>query len=231
MADEVTDPLNLDVVVRAQAYASWRRFRNFTAREDLIQEGYVWALEHPKRVQEYLDHENPKMAYYWLSRDLWEAMEKYARKDRAAALGYDPADEAFYGKALIDELLPAVLLGALEPPQGATSEVKNTSDPAEGGTWLAMYLDVKSAWEKATLTQHERDIMTMYFGGDDSQQFIADTLEVTQQTVSKTIKRATKKLSDKLGGQRPNDCPNTCECHEGKLRERPGKSGRRRIAA
>lgn len=197
--------LNTDDCIHAQAWQTYQSYKQHTSYEDLIQEGYVWLLEHPKEVQEYKDHGKPKLAYWWLSRDLWKAMDRYARGERAQALGYEPDDEAFYGKGVLEALLPHVLTDNPIQPQGESSEIRSSKDPAEGGTFLAMYLDVQHAWNKAKLTARERDTIRLVYGEQWTQKEVADEQGIGQPTVSKAVRRAFDKMIAEIGGKYPAD--------------------------
>jgi RNA polymerase sigma factor (sigma-70 family) len=195
--------LNVEDTVNAQAWTTWNNYRQYTELDDLKQEGMIWVLEHPKEVGQYLEHEKPRLAYWWLSRDIWKVMDRYARNERAQRIGYEPDDEAFYGKAVLDALLGAVLTGNPIQPQGEQQEGKSNRDPAEGGTFLAMYLDVERAWKTANLSPREREIVEMVYADGYTQHEAAKEIGIAQPNISKTIKRAFDKMIDKIGGQYP----------------------------
>lgn len=211
---EGVTPLDVQQTIEATAYGVYRNFRNYVQKEDLQQEGWLWVAEHSERVQSYVEHENPRQAHWWLDRDLWAVMDKYARSERAQFLGYETSDEAFYGKALVETLLPAVLHGDTTPSKSGDSTGPSTSDPAEGGAYLAMYLDVQHALSVAELAPRERQVVALYYGEGLSQEETAEELTISQQAVSKALRRITDKLIDKLGGRPPSNCPSDCECHK-----------------
>jgi RNA polymerase sigma factor (sigma-70 family) len=204
-AVENPKPLDVDRMIESAAWSVRNRFKQWVDQEDLAQEGYLWVFEHSGRVQEYLDNENPKLAYWWLSRDLWEVMDKYARVSKAQAVGYAVSDEAFYGQQLIEALLPAVLAGDTDKPKGEQVGPRQQSDPAEGGNYLVMYLDVERAWEKTKLADTERLACELYYGQGYTQTETAEQLEISQPSVQKALKRALRKMVETLGGQRPSD--------------------------
>lgn len=198
-----------------------RRFSAYVEFDELLSEGWVWRLSHPGTFDGYDNDEQPKRAGYRLRRDLIRVMEKYARGEKAHRAGYNSNDEAFYNEALIAEVLPAVLREEKDPPQ-VESDGRGSADPAESGTWMAHQLDVASAWAEAPLTERERDALILYHGFGKTQAEIAELIEVDQQRVSDRIKSGMKKLIATLGGEKPGGCPFDCECHEGRLRVRPG---------
>jgi RNA polymerase sigma factor (sigma-70 family) len=203
--DEVQQPLDVAAVIDAQAYGTALRFPGVAEADDLVQEGWIWVLEHPAKVKEYEQQENPKFAAHALGQDIWKVMDRYARREKAARGGYQPDDEIFMSDAVINVVLPSVLKDDPTPPVRDGERVANTSDPAEGGGWLATYMDVKHAWEKADLTGQQRDLLVSYYLHEDTQAEIATQLKLSQQAVGKRLKQARAKLIDKLGGRNPRE--------------------------
>jgi RNA polymerase sigma factor (sigma-70 family) len=218
----VDEVLDIESVVRSQAAKTARRYAGFVEADDLAQEGWVWIIEHPQKVKVHQETEEVSLAAYRLGQDLWKAMESYARREKASASGYEPEDELYFSHSLINLVLPSVLKDDPTPPVQAGERVANTSDPAEGGTWLATYLDVKQAWEKAPLTEAQRDLLEMYYFEEATQQEIADDLGTTQQTVAKRLKAARRKLIDRLGGPEPKEYNTEHDSRPGVKRNEPG---------
>lgn len=214
--------LDVDSVVNYQAAKTARRYAGFVEAADLAQEGWIWILEHPKNLKAHQENEEPALAAYRLGQDMWTVMEAYARKQKATASGYEADDDIFFSDAVINLVLPAVLKDDPTPPAQAGERVANTSDPAEGGTWLATYLDVKQAWEKAPLTEGQRDLLEQYYFEEATQQEIADDLGTTQQTIAKRLKSARRKLIDQLGGPRPKEYNTEHDARPGVKRNLPG---------
>jgi RNA polymerase sigma factor (sigma-70 family) len=198
-----------------------RRFRGYVERDDLLSEGHVWALSHKNRMEHYDTDENAKRAQYRLLRDLTMHMEKYARKQKAEALGYSPDDEAFYSIALVGLLLPSVLNEDYDQPL-VDSDGRGSVDPAESGTWMAHRADVARAWTEATLSAEQREAIMLTQGLGMSQREAAEVVGCHQTTIEDRCRIGMKKILALLGGDKPQGCPYTCECHEGRLRVRPG---------
>jgi RNA polymerase sigma factor (sigma-70 family) len=162
-------------------------------------------------MQEYLDNESPNAATWQLNRDLRSVMDRYARRERAAWIGYDPEDEQFYGSGLIGMIMPSVVDGSAPKPE-LGDNTKRSGDPAEAGEWEAMVADVKSALE--SLTDRQRFAVTRHYGFGDSQGTIGKQLGITQQSVSSLLAQAIKKMQRALGGTRPHACAYDCECQQ-----------------
>lgn len=207
MSDNMEEKEELDVaaIIGSQAYATKMRFGTAVEQEDLQQEAWVWVLEHPAKIKEHKANENVRLAAYELGKDIWGVMDRYARKEKAQKAGYDVADDIFVSDAVINLVLPSVLKGDPTPPSRDGERVSNTSDPAEGGNWLATYLDVKKAWLAANLTGKQRDLMVSYYRFEDTQQELSQALGITQSAVARRLKAARSKLIDQLGGRKPRE--------------------------
>ena len=209
------EPLDVGSVIEGVAYSTHLRFAGYVDRDDLIQEAWIWVLEHEAKIKAYKEQENPAFAAHALGQDVWKVMDRYARREKAHRAGYQPEDDIFFSDAVINVVLPSVLKGDPTPPVRDGERVANTSDPAEGGVWLATYLDVKRAWESADLTGPQRDLLASYYRDGMTQVQVADALGVTQQSVAKRLKNARGKLIDRLGGREPRET-------EPQYRARPG---------
>lgn len=213
--------VDFDTALAIAAADVRRRFYGHVERDDLVQIGWVWKYEHPGTFTGYDTDEDEKRAGYRLRRDLMMCLEKYARKQRAENLRYGPDDEAFYSETLIGAILPSILFADYDAPQ-AQSDGRGSSDPAESGTWMAHRQDVERAWREAPLQERERDALILYYGFGKTQAEIASMVGVLDQRISERIRSGMRKLIAALGGDKPSGCPYDCECHEGKLRMRPG---------
>lgn len=213
--------MDFDGTLKVAASDVKRRFSQYVEWDELLSEGWIWKLSHPGAFKQYDEDEQEKRGGYRLRRDLVRSMEKFARSEKAHRLGYNAADEAFYNEALVSELLPAVLREEKTPPQ-TPSGGRGNADPAEGGSWMAHLLDVDVAWQEAPLVERERDALILYYGFGKSQTEAAELIGCDQATVARRIASGMKKLVTALGGSKPGGCPYDCECHEGRLRLRPG---------
>lgn len=216
------EKLNVKLVIDRAAYNVLSKFRQYVEHADLVSVGQLWCLDHPEKMAEFESDEQPRLAAWRLDKAVWKAQERYARKERAHRLGFSAKDEFFYSEDTIESLLPRVMGGDPVPDRKEPDEVRAKGDPAEGGEYLASYLDVQRAWEKAPLATQEQAVLYYTYADGASQEAIGELLGVTRQTVSRAHSRGVRKLQKFLGGAPVGDCPYTCECHEGKLRQRPG---------
>lgn len=214
--------VNVDAVIESAANEVIRRFRGFTERDDLIQEGYMWTVLHPFRMKTYTEDENWKRAEYRLRVDVMSAMDRYARQQKASSLGYDVADEYAYGLAQVVNLLPAALAGDYERPVEASEGPSARTDPAEGGNYTTMVLDVALAWRQAALDDGEREMVTAYCVEGLTAEELGERMGLSRQAANTRVRKALKRIVAELGGENPKGCPYDCECHDGRLRQRPG---------
>lgn len=217
----MTRIIDVQAVVSLCATQVRRKFSGYVDREDLVSEAQLWILEHPRTMNEYLEDEDIKRAHYRLTRDVTITMEVFARKEKAQKLGYDPEDEQYYSSVLVAALLPAVVLGQLEPPPVESDGSQATTDPAEGGSWMAARADVARAWEQAALSEQDRLILQAYYVEGYDQGTIGQFHGLARQTVGERLKKGMRKIVRELGGERPKGCPFDCECHDAPLRRRP----------
>jgi DNA-directed RNA polymerase specialized sigma24 family protein len=200
--------------VRIAAAQTARRYRGFVTYADVAQEGVLWVLSHPGTVVSLLEDGN--RGKNRLIGRLSKHMEKLARKERAQMTGYDPSDEAFYTRALLEAALPAVWDDNLldHPPveEMAADAPRRRSDGSETSNWLVTVLDVRKAWQDADLDLNWRLALSYRYGEGMRLWQIADALEVSDSTASNYIDRGLNALIRQLGGKPPGQCSPDCEC-------------------
>lgn len=194
-----------------------RRFRGYITYADLVQEGFFWVLKHPATVEARL--EDGRRGEQRLVNQLAKHMEKQARKERASSLRYQPEDEAFYQRTLVEAALPAIwddnmMLKA--PDDDYTTEPhRRHSDGSETSSWLVTVLDIRSAWQKAEMDLNWRTALAYKYGEGLRDYQIAQLLEVSETTARTYVDRGIKAIIRELGGSAPGRCPPECECGEG----------------
>jgi len=198
-------------LVRASAYAIHRRFSGYVDLEDLIQELQIYVLQRPQ-LEKDLDtaYEVSKDETKWVARKLMARfrrhIEKIARKEKAAKLGYQMGDEFFYDTALIATLLPVALQfetqGAVLVNQIDDGTPRKPPVPSEGGNVLGMVIDVRAAYE--LVTDDEQLLLEQRYGKDPLiLSDIAIAWNVSDSTIDRRIQVALRKIIDNLGGPSP----------------------------
>ena len=216
MSSAETDGLNIEdaISTAANIVRGSKAFGPHISRDDLVQEGWLHFLEHPQRYSEgdaeYQQHNAVRL--------LCQVMFAYARREKAAALGYDVKDEFFYFRDLIVEVLSSIVMDEYEPPRRERVG-PNTTDPAEGGDHLAIRADIARAWQHAPLSERQRQALIGCYVDGKSEQEVADELGITQQSAHVYIERGVQRMIDFLGGSRPREGE---EWIDRRLRKRPG---------
>ncbi len=217
----LSDTLDVQQVIEVTATRVARGYSDIVERDDLIQEGWVWVLSNETEVNKFKSNPNAGGGAHSLGQRLNRAMERYCRAEKSARGGYEVEDDVYFSPALIGLVLPSVLKDDPVPPVQQGERIANTSDPAEGGNWLATYLDVKQAWLKADLTDQQRQLLIDYHLDDLSQLELATQLGISQQAVSKRLSQAHGKMIEVLGGYRPDDYDEPAS-HPGAKGNQPG---------
>ena len=189
----------------------FRRYKNFVERKELSQEAYAFAAQRGAKFAEQLDEPNEELRKanekrigYQIKRHL----ERYCRKEKAHKSGYTTQDEAFYETVTIAQLLPYVIASvvndtALEQAQNLINDgqPRKPAAPAEGGTLLAILVDIKKAYEM--LEQDEKDILRLRYHENHTLQMLAQYFECSISTAERRANASLRKLQNNLGGQSP----------------------------
>ena len=126
----------------------------------------------------------------------------YARRERAAQLGYSVEDEFFYSKPALESLVEAALdheSWVYAPREG--EKTRSSGAASEGGNWLATLADVSRALSK--LPKDDQNLLDVAFRhGGLSRADIARGLNITRRGVDHRIEAALKRLWHLLGGPR-----------------------------
>jgi DNA-directed RNA polymerase specialized sigma24 family protein len=182
-----------------------RRYWSFGGtHEELVQEGWLWAAEHPEKLLLWFDDEltDPKAGEKMLAKSLRNHLQGYGESLKAQALGYSTDDLTYYSRQYVRELLPLMFDDEawMHPEQG-DGERRAPSDPAAGGNWVATLADLSRAFAK--LDVNDRDLLTRFHRDDVSNNAMADRCGVSKQTMSDWHDKAIRRLVDLLGGPRP----------------------------
>lgn len=209
-AHELLDLEDVVSAVNEAATRVTRRYRAYVSRDDMLQAGWLWVLEHPSKVNRNLpdpeeDQRNQRRVYRRLVTLFERALEGVARAEKAAASGYSTDDEYFYEGALIEQLLPAIWDEdfLFDPPQQDDREKRGRQDPAEGNNWPALIADIHRAWKGADLTIDQRAFLMMRFGEGRTIDHCAKVMQVSKETVLKQVKQGVSAIARELHGVRP----------------------------
>lgn len=221
----------VDEVAQVVASTYARRFHPHVQRDDVLQEIYVWALQHQTKVSHWIDDtdDDGREAGRLLGRAMQDAALRYCQQEKAARLGYRLDDLAYYSRGEVKELLPSMFdVDAWTNPPKNPGERAAKKPAAEGNGWLATLADVSRAFD--VLSAEDRDLLTRVYRDDESMVRIGDESGVSRQVVAKRVERAVNRLVNVLGGPRPRgghypDEHGECECGWGHPGARKAMSG------
>lgn len=186
-------------------------------RDDIQQEILLWALEHAESGSELSveelgedEYRERRRALRWRLRDAGarycRRQERDRRRERAAVLGYDVVDEAFYSLAQLRGLVEQYFAeGVTErPPLGRADSVTRTGDPAEGGTWTATLVDVERGLRAVRPAYLQRlwDRLGPADAGLSDEEY-GWRVGLTEHQVRGRLRTALRALQNALGGQNP----------------------------
>lgn len=199
-----------DTVVRSMHYNAKSLHRRFPMvdHDDIAQEMWLWALQHPRKVNHYLaeGEDNRYSKLCWAMRNAGLA---YCQKEKAKRNGYSVDDLYFYSLRTLREILPAVYDddmwirlggGDCDPANGINPD---PSRPDRRMDAIAALTDVKNAVNKK-LRGDLRQLIEWTFRDGFSDEQLAGHLHTTPAGARMRVQRALRKLQGELGGERPD---------------------------
>lgn len=138
---------DVDVLSEALAFVAGKiatRYTDFVERGDVYQELALYVYGDGKKIADKAVEDESERHRLYLA--LFGVGRQFAEREKAVKSGYDYTDIAWYTPEQLEDLLPFAtdktwdgLMGEQEGPQG------RTSSPREGGTLLAMIVDLRRA--------------------------------------------------------------------------------------
>jgi hypothetical protein len=126
-------------------------------REDIRQSLYEWFVSHPMKLTEW-EALSRKSTQNLLYRSLRNQALDYCQLWKAKTLGYEISDLYFYDAAVVEAILPALLLGNVtEAPKLNLGMPGKPPAPAEGGNLMAMMAEIKAGFMK--LSGEDKNIL------------------------------------------------------------------------
>jgi RNA polymerase sigma factor (sigma-70 family) len=169
---------------------------------DIGQELRIWFAKHPKKVAEW-EAKGKKDASNLIARSLRNAAIDFCQYWKAKTLGYEQSDLYYYDADVVEVFLPYVIKGDWSSIQQINlGGTKRPSAPAEGGNWMALMVDIDSAYWK--LKKDDKRILFLRHVENFEYREIANVLSLgTEDAARMRHKRAVKRLIEKIGGYRP----------------------------
>ena len=198
-------------LVPSVANTIYRRYRQWTEREDVVQECYAWAMSRAEHYTELLSEENALQRTINEKRIAWQMRrhaERYARKEKAKKSGYQIGDESFYDTVVLGQLLPHVIASVvdgtvLEAAQNLINDgqPRKPSAPAEGGNLLAILIDIKKAYLKLDIA--DKDILIKRYHESLTLEEMGEYLGCATSTADRRVQSSIRRLQALLGGESP----------------------------
>lgn len=186
---------DLDLLGVAEKLA--KKYKGYVEFEDIKQELTLWCLEDEHRAMKLFADTTP---WWFRNRRLWTIGERYARKVKAQAVGYEIEDEFFYSPEVLKRLLPDVFDKEAVPPQGEKNEIKPGLKLSM--EWETMMADVRRGLELMSHSDFE-----LLWACHSEHGATLEGYRVTKgwdhKTALKRQRKALRRLSDLLGGQIP----------------------------
>lgn len=207
--DEETLWKDLNELASVAVYPVKRSFFKYVETDDLKQAALEYAVKRKKKIEDYLNRDSKverKRGEGAVITLLRRAAERYARKEKAVALGYEPEDEYFYFQSLVENLIQIWSSGdydlagqVLDPAQMIGKKAKKVL--SEGGNLLALVSDIDQAMK--SLDKRTIACLRMRYADQMSLREIAEMFEVTPQRIEQIIGRGFDKVVRDLGGRSP----------------------------
>lgn len=190
-----------DYVVVAVA-AEYHKKYSMVELDDIKQSLYQWFLEHPRKLNEW-EAIGSKDAKNLIYRSLRNQALDYCQKWKAKSVGYETSDLFYYEPEVIENLLPAVLLGYdADMPKINLGMPGKPPAPAEGGNLMAMLVEVDLAYHK--LNTEDRKVLFYKYAESMDYGSIAQEMELGSEDAARMRhNRAIKKLINRIGGFKP----------------------------
>lgn len=189
----------VQVLVTEAASIMQRKHDGYTDRDDLVQEGYLYLLEHPELLDEMSD--GSKKAYNLAAKSVRWAMDRYGMKQRMLKDGTQRDDYFRYTAGMVEELLAEALEGIpyMKSPSAVDDAPSSGKSPSESGDRMAMAADIRQAFTRLRDKDQEL-LLEKFFGGDVSDEVLAITHEVTPNAIRMRVDRALVRLAKALNG-------------------------------
>lgn len=173
-----------------------QKHEGYVEREDLMQEGYLYLVEHP----ELLD-EDAKGGRGYVNRSVYYAMDRYGMKQRMLKDGTHRDDYFRYSAGMVEELLGEALEGFpyMRSPSAVDDTPSGGKSPAESGDRVAMIADIRQAFTRIR-QQDQNLLLEKFFGGDVSDEVLGLTHGVSAEAMRKRVDRALVRLAKALNG-------------------------------
>ena len=182
-----------------------RKYTTYFDASDVRNELIVWVLRRETKVKEWLEHdkdtEDYRVGIKMLAKTLQRHADKYCRRAKAQAAGYEVRDEIFYNAEVLEQLLPFVWKDTVPTTNPTGEKVSGGGNPAEGGNYIISLFDVRKAKNK--LEPDDQLLLHMKYVEAMTYDQIAESLVISKSSAERKVKAALRRLIKQLGGEDP----------------------------
>lgn len=132
--------------------------------EDMTQEGMLWLLEHPRRVEHYRLPDGTLHVRQLASEVITRHLAGVAHRERAEVLGVADEDRYAYSIKMVEVVLPHIFESVV-PKSVEYGQGRGSTDPAERGNFQALVMDVRAAFDAVCSAEDRRILFTRAVGG------------------------------------------------------------------
>lgn len=208
----MTDLYELTWGLASQAAATVAsRYRGFADLDDIRSEVMLWCFSTKSRgpekgvanevwIREELEGDDGRPTPWGeknVLRQFTRIGTRWARREKAAKEGYEPQDEFFYSRGMLEEFLPHVWTTAVLERAGEPG-TRSHKDPAEGGDLAAMVQDVRFAY--GLLTPRQQDLLSRRYRYNVEPELLAQEEECALSTLYARVGRILDAMVETLGG-------------------------------
>ena len=186
------------------AYRAYQVGRGHLELSDCQQEAWLWVIENEEKVQSERDDDgNPTASSISsLGSHAYRAALAHVRYVMQTNSKTRPQDYATYDVNRVQDLLPEVFKGhSFTTGPQVNDEIKSTTAPNEGGTWLVTLIDVQNAFKKLTPDQ-KRMLFALHSDPDATYRSVGEEFEITEAQLRRREVKALEAIVDYLGGPR-----------------------------
>lgn len=197
----------LDAAAESVAY----HYEGVLSKDDLYQDAWVWALQHPLLVASFLDKETPDVK--GLQRVAQDYLRGVAQKEKARVAGYHVNDNVWYSPRVVAELLAMTM--DIEAALAPTARPADDDMPGAGnkdgqGDLLASLMDVRNAWICTAFRDDEARLIEARYVDEMEWAHIAASFGHEVEEAKRRVAVGLRRMVDFLGGHAGKSCPVDC---------------------
>lgn len=199
MNDEELQRMNVLVATAAYSVARQTKFHGHVERDDIVSHLWEWVLKHPAKIERYRENNEDDGYERILASVLYDEANIFARKERAARMGYSTHDEFFFAKAGIEELLPSVFdRDAWVNPPTEHGNARSGKALNEGNNWLATLSDLSRAF--SLLESKDQILLREVYAYETPRAELARREKLSRKGIDHRIDAAIRRLWREVGG-------------------------------